>query len=164
MDTIGKKIYKLRKSKHITQEELSFQLDVSRQTIHNWEAGTMLPSTENIISLCSFFSVNSDYFFNDKEILKETACATVKNKTRGKFVTFIIISILSFIVFIICSIFTVVIGCTLFTNNIGFDSSSTLDYDISEFVILLIISILMLANAVTFTLLTKKYKCKYNLT
>ncbi len=37
MDTIGKKIYKLRKSKHITQEELSFQLDVSRQTIHNWE-------------------------------------------------------------------------------------------------------------------------------
>lgn len=162
MDTIGKKIFKLRKNKHLTQEELSFQLDVSRQTVHNWEAGTMLPSTENIKSLCSFFSVNSDYFFNDNEILQETACASVKNKTRGKFITFIIISILTYIIFIVCSIFTIVIGCTLFTNNIGFDSSSTLDYDISEFVITLIIGLLMLAIAVTFTLLAKK--CKYNLT
>ncbi len=43
METIGEKIRKLRKSKNVPQEELAFELGVSRQTVHKWENNDMQP-------------------------------------------------------------------------------------------------------------------------
>ena len=66
MESIGEKIYNLRKEKGVSQEELSFALGVSRQTISRWERDTVKPTVENLESLTKFFGVNSDYFLNEE--------------------------------------------------------------------------------------------------
>lgn len=43
MEQIGKKIEKLRKQADMTQEELAFELNTTRQTISKWESGEQLP-------------------------------------------------------------------------------------------------------------------------
>ena len=40
---IGKKLHQLRKLAGMTQEQLAEKLNVSRQTISKWEAGTTMP-------------------------------------------------------------------------------------------------------------------------
>lgn len=67
METIGEKIYKLRKKQGVSQEELGFQIGVSRQTVSKWEANTMNPNMDSIIELCDFFNVTADYFLTNAE-------------------------------------------------------------------------------------------------
>ncbi len=67
METIGKKIIRLRKKAGISQEELGFQIGVSRQTVSKWELDNVKPTTENINRLCEYFNVSADYFFNDDD-------------------------------------------------------------------------------------------------
>ena len=58
---IGKRIYELRKSKGISQEELAEILNVSRQAISKWENNTSLPELDNIILISDYFEVSTDY-------------------------------------------------------------------------------------------------------
>lgn len=67
METIGKKIIQLRKKAGISQEELGFQIGVSRQTVSKWELDNVKPTTENINRLCEYFNVSADHFFNDDD-------------------------------------------------------------------------------------------------
>lgn len=62
METIGSKITKLRKEKHVSQEQLAAQLGVSRQTVFNWESGRLQPKAENFQALCTYFQVEINYF------------------------------------------------------------------------------------------------------
>jgi len=63
---LGKKIYKLRKDKGISQEELAAQLTVSRQAISKWELGEAMPDTENVVQLSRLFGVSTDYLLIDE--------------------------------------------------------------------------------------------------
>lgn len=47
----------------ISQKELGKNLDVSLDTVHKWENGIVLPTTENVFKIATFFSVPIDYFF-----------------------------------------------------------------------------------------------------
>ena len=40
---LGKKLFELRKSKHLSQEQVAEQLHVTRQTVSNWELGETTP-------------------------------------------------------------------------------------------------------------------------
>ena len=64
---LGEKIKNLRIKNNISQEDLANGIGVSRQTISKWENNTVLPDSYNISSLCEFFKVNSNYFFNNVE-------------------------------------------------------------------------------------------------
>lgn len=64
-NTVGKKITSLRKQSKVSQEELAFELGVSRQTVSNWESGNISPKWENITSLSEFFKVDPDYFMEE---------------------------------------------------------------------------------------------------
>lgn len=44
----------------MTQEQLADKLEVSRQTISKWEAGTSYPEMEKILQLCDLFSCSMD--------------------------------------------------------------------------------------------------------
>ena len=57
----------MRKKAGISQEELGFQIGVSRQTVSKWELDNVKPTTENINRLCEYFNVSADYFFNDDD-------------------------------------------------------------------------------------------------
>lgn len=65
-------LIKLRKSKKLTQLELSEKLNYSDRNISKWENGSSLPTCETLRELSVFFGVPMDYFFeqhNKVEIL-----------------------------------------------------------------------------------------------
>ena len=55
--TFGEKIQKLRKEAGLSQEELSYQLGVSRQAISKWERDNGYPETEKIVRMSKIFNV-----------------------------------------------------------------------------------------------------------
>lgn len=56
--TIGEKIAKLRKEKHITQTELAEYLFLVPQTISKWEVGNGTPEISLLPKIASFFDVS----------------------------------------------------------------------------------------------------------
>lgn len=64
--TFGEKIQKLRKEAGLSQEELSYQLGVSRQAISKWERDNGYPETEKIVRMSKLFHVSLDYLLNEE--------------------------------------------------------------------------------------------------
>lgn len=72
---LNEKLTALRKEKGITQLQLAEKLDVSRQAVSRWEAGTAEPSTNNLKILSTLYGVTVDYLLctnEDQDIPKET--------------------------------------------------------------------------------------------
>lgn len=63
---LEEKIIRLRKQKGWSQEELAYQLGVSRQAISKWESGASIPDIDKIIFLSELFNVSTDYLLKDK--------------------------------------------------------------------------------------------------
>lgn len=89
---LGENIYNLRKSKKLSQEQLAELVDVTRQTISNWELGETSPNPEQLKLLSSVLKVSVDELLNNdiKNILVERVSSTEK-------LAEIIIKILKFI-------------------------------------------------------------------
>ena len=77
--TIGERLYKLRKDKNISQEELANELDVSRQTISKWETEQSQPDFDKIIPLCEYFGITSDELLTGNTNIKEAKQENVKS-------------------------------------------------------------------------------------
>ena len=60
------KLYTLRKQKGLSQEELAYRLNVSRQTISKWEMGDSTPDMEKLMAISRFFGVSLDELVMDK--------------------------------------------------------------------------------------------------
>ena len=58
---IGEQIKALRIANNMSQVELAAALNVSKQSVSNWENNNILPSVEIIKQLALFFSCSSDY-------------------------------------------------------------------------------------------------------
>ena len=57
---MGKKILKYRKKMDLSQEMLGEKINVSRQTISNWESGETYPNSEQLKLLSQVFKVSID--------------------------------------------------------------------------------------------------------
>ena len=57
----GDKIKTLRNSYNLSQVQLAEKLQVSKQTVSNWENNNILPSVEMLVNIALFFSVTTDY-------------------------------------------------------------------------------------------------------
>lgn len=70
----GDRIKTLRISHNLSQVQLAEQLQVSKQTISNWENNNILPSVEMLISIAQYFSVSTDYLLelNDRDYVEVT--------------------------------------------------------------------------------------------
>lgn len=64
----SERIKNLRKSRHLTQEELAKKLDVTKQTISQYERGVRRPDVPTIDALCDFFNVSSDYLLGRDDV------------------------------------------------------------------------------------------------
>lgn len=60
MSLFGDNLQFYRKRESMTQEQLAEKLEVSRQTISKWEAGTSYAEMEKILQLCDIFSCSMD--------------------------------------------------------------------------------------------------------
>lgn len=173
MDTIGKKIYKLRKSKGLSQESLALDLEISRQTINKWEKDEVEPNIESVRILCDYFKIDSDYLINDKEPCASVEAAVTNDKAAAETViannklkkkrmrirvTCIVFSCIFFLLLIVFLFLTVWSGIVLNTPNHGAYMVSTLKLEYSTFILLIIFSAIFLALGILMAVTAKKLK------
>ncbi|MGL6221809.1 MAG: helix-turn-helix domain-containing protein, partial [Lacrimispora sphenoides] len=63
---LAEKIIALRKKAGWSQEELAYQMGVSRQSVSKWESGTSIPDLERILKLSQAFDVSTDYLLKEE--------------------------------------------------------------------------------------------------
>lgn len=63
---IGNKIQLYRKQHNLSQEDLAKKLNLSRQTVSQWETSQTIPSIDNLIRLSELFSVSVDELIKDE--------------------------------------------------------------------------------------------------
>lgn len=83
--SLGERLLELRKSKHLSQEELAFKLDVTRQTISKWETDQSTPDFDKIMPLCELYGITSDELLTGlkkEEEIKESNSNEVSNKSK----------------------------------------------------------------------------------
>ncbi len=88
MMELGNKIAKKRKDRGLTQSEFAEELNVTRQTVSRWEAGTVLPDIDKINDIATLLNVSCDYLLKD-EVTEEqqpadTAISRLLKETQGK--------------------------------------------------------------------------------
>ena len=109
---LGEKILELRKKNGLSQEQLGEMVDVTRQTISNWELGETTPNTEQLKLLSKTLKVSIDELLDNdiKDIVVEKLSNTEKLagmaikavKLLGiAFLALLSIDIISFIIFLI---------------------------------------------------------------
>ena len=63
MPNLGERLYKLRKDKKLSQEEVAEKLNVTRQTISKWETNQSLPDFDKVVPLCELYDITPDELF-----------------------------------------------------------------------------------------------------
>ena len=109
---IGDKIFDLRKKSKLSQEQLAEKLNVTRQTISNWELNETSPDLNQAKELSKIFKVSlDDLSGNDvKSIFVEKMnnterLASIAIKMFGiAFLILFIIDIITFIIFAIINL------------------------------------------------------------
>ena len=77
---LGDNIFKLRKDCKLSQEQLAEKVDVTRQTISNWELGETSPNPDQLKLLSKALNVSIDELLNNdiKQVLVEKVNNTEK--------------------------------------------------------------------------------------
>ena len=65
MNQLGNKIAKKRKDYGMTQTEFAEKINVTRQTVSRWEAGTVMPDIEKLGDIADLLGVSCDYLLKD---------------------------------------------------------------------------------------------------
>lgn len=102
--TIAERLYKFRKDKGLSQEDLANELGVTRQTISKWETGESTPDFDKIIPLCNFYGITSDELLTgSKNIVEAKACDVKSNFARNVAIA-VMLYIVSLVALIICAV------------------------------------------------------------
>ena len=83
----GKNIYELRKREKLSQEEIAEKINVSRQTISNWETGQTVPDLYQAKELANILNISIDELVenNDDREEKEELLINKENKNSDSF-------------------------------------------------------------------------------
>lgn len=65
----GERVKELRTNQGWTQQELGNRLDVSKQSVSNWENGNIMPSIELLLRMANLFQVSTDYLLGNDSSL-----------------------------------------------------------------------------------------------
>ncbi len=131
---LGEKLFELRKTKNLTQDEVAEKLNVTRQTVSKWETNQSTPDFDKILPLCELYDISTDELLkgekqekseennynNEEKKNKNNYENMTKNQIKQKSAEVVCSSILIFIIAIAyAGIGTavmrwnpVVIGCT----------------------------------------------------
>ena len=95
---LGDNIFKLRKESKLSQEQLAEKINVTRQTISNWELGETSPNPEQLKLLSKALNVSIDELLNND--IKEVLVEKVNNNVVLAEITIKILKVLG-IIFVI---------------------------------------------------------------
>lgn len=105
--TLGEKIYNLRKTVNLSQEEFGNIFNVSRQSVSKWETNQVQPELKTIIEMAKYFHVSLDELLLEQTNEKENVMSfeeIYNRKMKFYFGCIILfIGILLFIVSVIIS-------------------------------------------------------------
>ena len=107
---LGKRILELRKKSGLSQEQLGEKVNVTRQTISNWELGATAPNPEQLKLLSKALNISIDELLDNglqnvvlsKIKLTENQTKTIKRILKAILIGFITLLIIDIVVFIIC--------------------------------------------------------------
>lgn len=146
-NSIGERIYRLRKLKGLSQEKLAKLTGVSRQTVHRWEADEMHPNNENLATLCNLFLVDKSYILDGNTTVIPPAAQPIdvvvtNDKKKRRVRLKIALTVILGVTFVVLSFLTVCLGFITITPNKGVVEKSTYSLDKYLFWILLCVSII----------------------
>ena len=106
---LGQNIMELRKKNGLSQEQLGEKVNVTRQTISNWELEETQPNPDQLKLLSKALNVSvDDLIDNDiqnvvlsKVKVTEKQTKTIKKILKGLLIGFIILLVIDFITFIV---------------------------------------------------------------
>lgn len=78
MKNLGEKIWRLREERGLSQEALAEKLDVSRQTVSNWENDKATPDAYKLRQLCEALDVSADELLETGDAAQESGPASSK--------------------------------------------------------------------------------------
>lgn len=81
---LGDRLMELRKSKHLSQEEVAEKINVSRQTISKWETNQSTPDFDKIIPLCELYEISTEELITGNKIEKEVVYLEKKEEDIHK--------------------------------------------------------------------------------
>lgn len=58
---LNERIKQLRQSRNLSQVDIAKQLNVTKQSVSNWENDNIQPSIDMLVKLSHLFSVSTDY-------------------------------------------------------------------------------------------------------
>ena len=114
--TLGQNILNARKKNGLSQEQLGEKVDVTRQTISNWELDETAPNPEQLKTLSKVLNISvDDLIGNDvqnivlsKVKITEKQTKSIKKVLKGILIGFIVLLVIDITALIIC-----------FTNKLG---------------------------------------------
>lgn len=75
----GEMLKKMRKSRNLNQVQLAEKLNVTKQSISNWENNNILPSIDMLLKISSYFNVSTDYLLElDNRLYIEVSGLTLE--------------------------------------------------------------------------------------
>ncbi len=155
--TIGEKIRSLRKAKGKSQEDLAWDIKVSRQTINKWETNKVQPNADNIMMLCSIFEVSSDYFLvSGIETIENDKVAASTDFIQNKRKTLKVCAIVVGVLLLIGICISIAFGLIVFSPNTGDDIINTDGIEITAFVVSLSFSILSFVTEIVLLIFVLK--------
>lgn len=67
---LNEKLYECRKKNSMSQEVLAEKLNVTRQTVSNWETGETAPNPEQLKKLSNIFNISLDQLMENEAFIK----------------------------------------------------------------------------------------------
>ena len=94
---IGEKIRMARIKANLTQEQVAEVLNVSRQTISNWETGKTYPDIVSVVKLSDLYDISLDHLLKEEKPMSksdylnylEESTNTVKSRIRQSIIILI---------------------------------------------------------------------------
>ena len=92
-EIVGNNLQELRKSRHLTQQELAEQVGFSDKSISKWELGKAVPSVDILMEFASFFGVSVDYIITERAPGEVQKSLNETNKKKSNQIILIALSI-----------------------------------------------------------------------
>ena len=103
---IGKKLKDARMRTGFTQEAVAEKINVSRQTISNWENEKSYPDIISVIELSNLYSISlDDLLKGDEKMMEHLEESTNVVKSNQKLIGAVILNIITVILLVTLSIF-----------------------------------------------------------
>lgn len=114
---LGEKILDLRKKRGLSQEQLGEKINVTRQTISNWELGETSPNPEQLKLLSKVLNVSIDELLDNdmQSVLVEKVSNT--EKLAGLVLKILKWLGIAFIIFLIIDVVSLILFTCIRSNN-----------------------------------------------